>query len=54
MASDAGKKAPLTPPKGSKEGKWATKIERAMQIRQASAEARKGKPLAFPTRLTRG
>lgn len=47
------KQESLAPPKGSKESQWATKIDRAMEIRKASAETRKGKPLAFPTRLAR-
>jgi hypothetical protein len=47
------KSSPVSPPPKVKESEWASKIEIAMEIRESSAEARKGKPLSFPTGLHR-
>jgi hypothetical protein len=42
---------PVSAPSKAKESEWAVKIERALQIRESSAEARRGKPMSFPAGL---
>jgi hypothetical protein len=44
---------PLKAPSKAKGGEWAVKVERAMQIRESSAAARRGKPMSFPTGMHR-
>lgn len=43
----------LRPPEEAKDRQLAKKIERALEIRESSAKARKGKPVSFPTRRAR-
>jgi hypothetical protein len=45
--------APISTPSNARGGEWAVKIEKALQIRQSSAEARKGRPMSFPAGLRR-
>jgi hypothetical protein len=44
---------PIAPPATSKEGAWEKRIERAMEVREGTAKAREGKPVAFPLRRAR-
>jgi hypothetical protein len=44
---------PIPPPAETKEGAWERKIERAIEIRESTAKAREGKPVAFPMRRAR-
>jgi hypothetical protein len=43
----------LRPPQKTKDVDWSRKTERALEIRESTAKAREGKPLAFPTRRAR-
>ncbi len=46
--------APLiSTPSLGKGGEWAGKLERALQVRESSAQSRKGKPMSFPMGMRR-
>lgn len=53
MHRNARKALPVSAPSKGKESEWAAKVEIALQVRESSAEARKGKPMSFPTGLRR-
>lgn len=49
MRRPVSKALPVSAPSKGKESEWAAKVEIALQIRESSAETRKGKPMSFPT-----
>lgn len=44
---------PLAPPKDTTAKLVTEKVQRALEVRESSAKAREGRPLAFPTQRVR-